>query len=365
MSVSIEEAKTRLDLIISKARVDLYKPIQIAEVLRRSRMERDINPADKSSYQNPSIHWRNEVTERLTGKVSTSSARYQHDVWNANAMPPEILKSLDKENKRTKGAVERYIYLRYAERQRTIAKIISILEAAKSETFKISEMFDLFVADPGIRRSIDKAYEIVTYSLFETVVTGLGTVIKVSVPSTSSELLDEFADLAEILLGLGKGRLQREEPAHIYRVGVTNAADRGLDMWANFGPAIQVKHVTLDSNLANEIVDQVESDLIVLVCRDADAETIQTISKQISWGRRVRGMVNESKLVEWYERCMRGKFSERLAGPLLRRLLDGFKSEFPQIQDDGISRFLKERGYLAQKRYDPWLTDIDLQSGKV
>ena len=32
------EAKKRLDSIIKKARVDLYKPIQIAEVLRYSRL---------------------------------------------------------------------------------------------------------------------------------------------------------------------------------------------------------------------------------------------------------------------------------------------------------------------------------------
>ena len=50
--------------------------------------------------------------------------------------------------------------------------------------------------------------------------------------------------------------MSRQSPAHIYRVGVTNAADRGLDMWANFGPAIQVKHLTLDSNATQMIVDQ-------------------------------------------------------------------------------------------------------------
>ena len=32
-----------------------------------------------------------------------------------------------------------------------------------------------------------------------------------------------------------------------------NAADRGLDMWANFGPAIQVKHLTLDESAVREI----------------------------------------------------------------------------------------------------------------
>lgn len=38
--VSIQDATMRLDSIIAKARIDLYKPIQIAEVLRKSRLEK-------------------------------------------------------------------------------------------------------------------------------------------------------------------------------------------------------------------------------------------------------------------------------------------------------------------------------------
>lgn len=101
--LTVQDAKARLDSIIHKGRVDLYKPIQIAEVLRRSRLQTDINILDRNSYQNPSVHWRNDVTKRLLGKVSTSSANYQHDVWNQKAMPPELLTILDAENKRTNG----------------------------------------------------------------------------------------------------------------------------------------------------------------------------------------------------------------------------------------------------------------------
>ena len=104
-------AKERLDLLIAKARVDLYKPIQIAEVLRAARLKQaKIDFANLESYRNPSIAWRNAVTKRLLNKHSTSSARYQHDVWNDNAMPAAILKELDKANQESAGVVERYIY---------------------------------------------------------------------------------------------------------------------------------------------------------------------------------------------------------------------------------------------------------------
>lgn len=349
--ITSSDAKTRLDSLIDKARVDFYKPIQIAEVLYRSRTVGDIDTANLSTYQNPSIHWRDAVTLRLANKKSTSSARYQHDVWNGNAMPADILATLDAENKRTNGAVERYVYVRYAQRQDTVASMVSLISNVTPESFHLDQLLMRFVREQGIRRSIDKAYEIVSYALFETVITELGATVEVSVPELSGELLEEFRDIAKVILGLDNCTSWKR-PAHIYRVGVTNAADRGLDMWANFGPALQVKHLTLNSQLAVQVVDQVESDYIVIVCKDAELEVIRVITSQIGWGRRVQGYVTESDLVGWYERCLRGRYANRLGGPLLGRLKTEFAKEFPQLS--AVMPFMEERGYSNISDADIW-----------
>lgn len=340
---TLEEAKKRLDLIIGKSRVDLYKPIHIAEVLYRSRTVGDFDIAKLETFQNPSLRWRNEITQKLAGKVSTSSARYQHDVWSETAMTIELLVVLDAENKATNGAIESYIYSRYSERQRTVSSVISAIKDAMPETFKLENLLELFVKESGIRRSIDKAYEIVVYSLFETVISAFEAKVKVSVTENSKPILQEFSDLAKVLLGVDENNLSWEQNAHIFRVGVTNAADRGLDMWANFGVAVQVKHLTLNEKLANSIANQVESDSLVIVCKDAEAKVIETVLKQIGYGARVRGIVKESDLVKWYEKCLRGKFSEKLAKPLLERLLNGFESEFPFSTT--LAEFLESRSY--------------------
>jgi type II restriction enzyme len=44
--MNINEAKQALDKVIDKARVHLYKPIQVAEILYRDRTEKDINLAE-------------------------------------------------------------------------------------------------------------------------------------------------------------------------------------------------------------------------------------------------------------------------------------------------------------------------------
>lgn len=357
MRPTLQEAKNRLDEIIRKGRLDLYKPIQIAEVLNRSRLDPKIDITNLASFQNPSVHWRDEITIRFTGKRSTSSARYQHDVWNATAMPPDFLSVLDKENRRLRGVIEKYIYQIYFARQQTISKIIDYIKNAQPHNFQIRELLNLFVTDRGMRRSIDKAYEIVSYSLFETVVVALQATIKLDLPQNKKTLLDEFSDLAKVLLGLDNNKLSIEMPAHIYRVGVTNAADRGLDMWANFGIAIQVKHLTLNSDLAVNIIDQVESDNIVIVCTDADAQAIETITKQIGWGRRVRGIIKESDLINWYNKCLRGKFANQLAKQLVSQLESSFRKEFPQAESTLMNDFFAERGYSELSENAFWSFD--------
>jgi len=278
---TIEEAKSRLDYIIAIARTDMYKPIHIAEVLYHSRIEVTFDISDLNTYRNPSIVWRNKVSKRLLNKSSSSSARYQHDIWNETAMPLKFLSLLDTENKTTNGAIEKYIYLKFEERQSTVAGIIALIEQSDPQTFNVADIFSFFELTKQVRRSIDKVYEIVVYSLFETVVVALQAQVTVSVPFSNAALLTEFSDLAQILLGLSAGTLSHTLPAHVHRLGVTNASDRGLDMWANFGPAIQVKHLTLDPQKAEMIVDQIESDNIVIACRDADQEVIQAMLKQI------------------------------------------------------------------------------------
>jgi type II restriction enzyme len=337
------EAKERLDLIINKARTDLYKPIQIAEVLRRSRLYADIEIRDLRTFQNPSLRWRDEVTKRLLGKVSTSSARYQHDLWSGSAMPTDLLAILDSENKRTNGGVEKYIYSRFNERQNVVSGIINCLEGSTPQTFQLSSLIEMFNRQKGIKRSIDKAYEIITYALFETVVTILQTTITISIPPSKQELALEFSDLTYILTGIRNQEFSQTFDAHVYRVGVTNAADHGLDMWANFGLAIQVKHLSLDQEQVELAVDQIESDRIVIVCRDVDARAIEMVTKQISWGQRVKGFITESDLIKWYELCLRGKFAVQTGLVLMNNLTTGFKSDFPQV--DAFGEFWEERGY--------------------
>lgn len=228
--IDIDEAKGKLDNIINIARTDLYKPIQIAEVLYNSRINQDIDVSQVETYRNTSKQWRDNVTRRLLGKVCTSTARFQDNLWDQNAMPVSHLKVLDTENKRLGGAIERYIYYRFIERQELVASVMRKLDIDNYELLKLEDLLSLITDSTGLRRSIDKVYEIITYSLFETIVSSLEVEVSVKIPDKNIELLEEFNDLTQVLLGVSAVNTTSMTQAHIYRVGVTNAADRGLDM---------------------------------------------------------------------------------------------------------------------------------------
>ena len=57
--MNIIEAKQSIDKVIAKARVHLYKPIQIAEILYRDRIVNDIDLNELKTYRTSSKKWGN------------------------------------------------------------------------------------------------------------------------------------------------------------------------------------------------------------------------------------------------------------------------------------------------------------------
>lgn len=338
-----DEAKAALDTVIRKARVHFYKPIQIAEILSRHRTEGNLDLTDLEVYRNASKRWRDDVSHRLVGRKSTSSARYQDDVFNKNAMPPRLLATLGEINVRTGGGVEAYIYGAMRSKLSAVLHVREYIARSKPGTFSILDLVDQFVSRPGLKRSTDKIYEIAVHALFSTIVRALRAEITLSIKNEDTEILADFEGFIKMVLGISAKQTRVVMPAALYRVGVTNAADSGLDMWANFGTAIQVKHLTLTPELTEEIVGGIEADRIVIVCRDAERKPIEALLLQLGLNERVQGIITLSDLNEWYELCLGKRYRERLAETLLADLAREFDAEFPSNTE--ADPFMLERGY--------------------
>ena len=351
--MNIKEAKQSLDKVINKARVHLYKPIQVAEILHRDRIEKDIILSDLSTYRTISKKWRDVVCIRFLGRTSTSSARYQDDIFNDNAIPPAVLAELGKENRAKNGIVEAYIYMKFEQRLSQMSTGLDYCLTHDKATFKLGEFLALFWNEPGLRRSIDKIYEIVVYSLFSALIEVLEVSVEVSLNPAKADILREFEDFAKRVIQLSSKQTSVKLKARINRVGVTNAADRGLDMWANFGLAIQIKHLSLTEELAENIVSSVSADRIVIVCKDTEQKIIISILNQMGWKSKIQSIVTETDLLIWYEKALRGKFAKTIGDKVLRKITDEIKVEFPATDNIEFMKFINKRGYdrLADKNW--------------
>jgi hypothetical protein len=345
--MNIIEAKIAIDKIISKARVHLYKPIQIAEILYHDRTDKDIvlELDNLETYRNISKKWRDAVCIQFLGRISTSSARYQDDVFNENAIPPQILTQLGKENRDKNGIVEAYIYRRFSERFTQMSSGLDYCNTHNKSNFELSKFLLLFWQEPGLRRSIDKLYEIVVYSLFSAIVSELELTVEVSMNPSKQPILREFEDFAKRVINLQPDVTSFKTNAKIYRVGVTNAADRGLDMWANFGLVIQIKHLSLSEELAENIVNSVNADRIVIVCKQAEQKIILSLLNQIGWKSRIQSIITENDLNDWYDKALRGKYGNQIGDKMLQILSKEIKTEFPVTENSEFVKFFNGRNY--------------------
>jgi hypothetical protein len=355
--MNITQAKNKLDTVIKKGRVHFYKPFQIAEILRRHRLGELVDLSDLESYKNPSIRWRNDVSNELVGRSSNSSAQYQHNLFNNNACPPEALVVLGNYNKSSNGAVEAYIYKMFESKVSSIGEILSLIRKSTPATFDLEKLVNTFERKPGLKRSIDKVFEITVYALFSTIVRALRLEVSLTVGNTDPKLVKEFGDFLEKVVGLKKGSSSIVIPASLFRLGATNAADRGLDMVANFGPAIQVKHLTLDADAIADICDGLTAERIVIVCKDTEVTIVDAVIKQLGLNDRLQGLVTFSDLKEWYRICLSEAYRDILGKNLLQDFIREFINEFPSL--DGLKVFMTKRKYNKVKLSKDWAIVID------
>lgn len=337
----LKEAKNALDKVITKSRIHFYKPIQIAEILYRDRIFGDIDLSNLETYRTKSKAWRDEVCIALLGRISTSSAKFQDDLFNA--VPPKLIAELGKFNREHKGAVESYIYNKFIGKYIQLNNALDYCLNTDKAHFEISHFINLFWYEAGLKRSLDKVYEIITHSLFDTLAQTLELSITLSINQNKLNILKEFEDFAKSVMCLDSNNLFITQKARIYRVGVTNAADRGLDMYANWGVAIQIKHLSLDSELAESIVSHIQSDRMIIVCKEAEKSIILSLLTQIGWRNKIQSIITESHLIAWYEKAMRGKYSNLLGDKLLETLCLEITEEFPSVKE--LPEILKKRHY--------------------
>ena len=175
----------------------------------------------------------------------------------------------------------------------------------------------------------------------------------VHIDNINTTLLQEFSDFTEKVLGVSEETPVRFQEAKVYRAGVTNAADRGLDMWANFGVAIQIKHISLTPDKVEDITSGISADRIIVVCKECEREILVSVLKRFGSAHRLQSVVTEEELETWYETALRGESAAFIGDKVLQKLANEIKVEFPSTTPE-FDDFFKARGYDLLSSTDLW-----------
>ena len=144
--------------------------LDVAEILYRHRTVGDLTLSDINTYRTYSKRWRDIICKRFLGRTTTSSSRYQDNLFENNATPPEVLMVIGEENKRKSGIVEAYIYRKFIEKHSQMTSGLTYCIKSDIQDFKLTEFIEKFHKNPGLKRSIDKIYEMVVYALFKVII---------------------------------------------------------------------------------------------------------------------------------------------------------------------------------------------------
>lgn len=338
-------AKSAVDAILKNARGQFYKAIQIAEILHHDRAHPgEIDFADHETYRCASKHWRDVVSTRLVGSTSRSNGAWQDNLFPGQDTP-RILAALARENRRLGGAIEAYIYHRIGEMYGSIGELVLSLENSDPNRFSLRQ-FMAQCSLPQLHRVKERIYEIVACAVPATLTKFLDVQVTTTISAKQFQLVADDETLLAAVLGMPKSKSKKTVAGHLNRLGLTSAADGGVDIVSNFGFIAQVKHAVLDDQLLSKLYGAVQIEGMTVICRSATFS-----SPSDSRGPNTFSVITEDDLVRWSDQIVRGDFGLGAADFLCESLTAGLRREFPACDPVDFAAFMTERGYV---KMPPW-----------
>ena len=339
------EALRRLDKLIDKGHVQFFKPIIVAEMLHASRMQ-GADLSDRKRIKAIGSERMKIIALRLYYRHVDLNYGYIGGIFDDDKLTPPMLLALASINK-ADGEIERRIYTAMQGRWSAYRPFFLRWSRPNPQTFSIGDFIAGFDKLDKIGNVKGKLYEIVVYALFQCVIDFLNARVTFAVDPKRAPLLDRLESFAEVVLGLESNEITLTQKARVFRAGRAHASDSGIDMWANFGPVVQVKHQSSGSmniSTAEKVAGPVRCDRLVLICRrktKKDAEEFRDLMEAKSYVR----IIDEERVVSWYDEVFtNGEFAD-VRVPIATTISAELAGEFPIPSEDKLRTFFAERDY--------------------
>ena len=227
----------------------------------------------------------------------------------------------------------------------SIGALVIRLEGSDPKEFSLRQFLDQ-CCQSQLQRVKERIYEIIACAIIATLTRFLDVQVITTVSAKRFQLVANDEILLAAVLGMPKGTPQKTVAGRLSRLGLTSAADGGVDIVSNFGFVAQVKHAALDARLLSKIYGAVQIEGMTVICR-----SVKFSSSSGSEGPNTFSVITEDDLVRWSDQIVRGDFGLGAADFLCERLTAGLRLEFPACDPVDFAAFMTERAYIDMP---PW-----------
>ena len=202
------------------------------------------------------------------------------------------------------------------------------LTKLNTASFNLLVFLDYCRKDDRLNKNIDKIYEIVVCAFFETLLEYLNTQVRAKLDLETKKLLKDFGLIQNFFLSLDKNTFQFA-PIEYFHLSKTSRKNEVPKEIPNFETTLKFKYITLDKHTVPANTSNLTNEKMIIVCKDAEKDTIKNLTIQFGIMERIRGIIPENTLVEWYHKCIGRKYINSMGKTLMETLNKKFKKEFP------------------------------------
>ncbi len=227
----------------------------------------------------------------------------------------------------------------------SIGELVLSLEGSDPNEFSLRQFLDR-CCQSQLQRVKERIYEIIACAVPATLTKFLDVQVTTTISAKQFQLVADDETLLAAVLGMPKSKSKKTVAGHLNRLGLTSAADGGVDIVSNFGFIAQVKHAVLDDQLLSKLYGAVQIEGMTVICRSATFS-----SPSDAGGPHTFSVITEDDLVRWSHQIVRGDFGLGAADFLCESLTAGLRREFPACDPVDFAAFMTERGYVDMP---PW-----------
>jgi hypothetical protein len=155
----------------------------------------------------------------------------------------------------------------------------------------------------------------------------LNTEVGVELDCKTKRLAKDFRLIQNFFLRLDKDTIEFS-PSDYFHLSATRSKNGERKRLPSIETAIRIKYIAIDNDTVPANSHSMTNEKMIIVCKDAEKAVIKHLTILFGLEERIRGIIPEHTLFEWYHKCTSPQYMNSMGKPVIETLNKRFKKEF-------------------------------------